>query len=259
MDNNSHKSNLTVFQAISYGLPLLSVSFLMGPITLLQGIYAKHFGVALTTIATVLLIARVFDAVSDPVIGYCADRYQARYGNRKPFVLAGAVLFIISGWFLFVPLGFDPEQANSSVSTGYFLVWFLAFYLGYTLFEIPHIAWGGELAATAKEKNTVYSIRTFCGLSGALLFFAMPLLPWFETTEFTPQTLKWSVLVAGLLMLPLVYLCLRYVPNRPASLLVGVSHGQPIQKETPRVILRALFTNKPLLILTGAYICTGFG
>ena len=258
MDNNSHKNHLTAFQAVSYGLPLLSVSFLMGPITLLQGIYAKHFGVALTTIAAVLLIARIFDAVIVPVIGYCADRYQARHGNRKPFVLAGAVLFIISGWFLFVPFGFDPEQANSSVSAGYFLVWFLAFYLGYTLFEIPHIAWGGELATTAQEKNTVYSIRTCCALLGALLFFAMPLLPWFETAEFTPQTLKWSVLVAGLLMLPLVYLCLRYVPNRPA-LLADTPHCRQTQKETPRVVIDALFTNKPFLILTAAYVCTGFG
>jgi glycoside/pentoside/hexuronide:cation symporter, GPH family len=250
---------VTSFQAVAYGSPLLSLSFLMGPITVLQGIYAKHFGLALTSIATVLLIARVFDAVSDPVIGYCADRYQASRGNRKPFVITGAVLFTISSWFLYVPFGFDPEQGNSSVSVGYFLVWFLAFYLGYTLFEIPHIAWGGELACDAQEKNRVYSIRAFCGLLGTLLFFMMPLLPWFDTSEFTPQTLKWSVLVAGSLMLPLLYFCLTHAPTKSMPLSVDVCHRGPVQKETPRIVLRALFTNKPLLILTGAYICSGFG
>ena len=71
-----HAQNaLTQFQGIAYGLPLLSLYFLFGPITLLQGIYAKHFGLGLTIIASVLLIARVFDAVTDPLIGYCADRY----------------------------------------------------------------------------------------------------------------------------------------------------------------------------------------
>ena len=49
-------SALTQHQAVAYGLPLLAISFLVGPITVLQGIYAKYFGIALTTIAAVLFI-----------------------------------------------------------------------------------------------------------------------------------------------------------------------------------------------------------
>ena len=252
------ENTLTRFQGLAYGLPLLSLYFLVGPITLLQGIYAKHFGLALTTIATVLLVARFFDAVTDPMIGYCADRYYARRGNRKPFIITGAVLFIISSWFLYVPLSYDPEQGRTSVSAGYFLGWFLTFYLAFTLFEIPHMAWGSELAGDSRGKNTVYGARSFFLFLGSLLFFAMPLLPWFETSEFTPQTLKWSVLVAGSLMLPMLYLCIKHVPNRPMPP-VGSSSGQLSQKESLRVVCRTVFTNKPLLVLTCAHICTGFG
>jgi glycoside/pentoside/hexuronide:cation symporter, GPH family len=250
---------LSSSQSAAYGLPLVSIYFLLGPITILQGIYAKHFGLALTTIATVLLIARLFDAITDPVIGYCADHYYSRCGNRKPFIIIGAVLFIISSWFLYVPLGFDPEQGYTRVSVGYFLGWFLAFYLAYTLFEIPHMAWGSELAGDSQSKNTVYGIRSFFLFLGSLLFFAMPLLPWFETNEFTPQTLKWSVLVAGALMLPMLYLCIKHVPNRSVLSLTDSHHGRLSPKESPRVVLRAIFGNKPLMILTGAHICTGFG
>ena len=124
------QTSLTQPQALAYGLPLLPLYFLYGPIAILQGIYAKHFGLALTTIATVLFVARLFDAVSDPIIGYCADRYHARRGNLKPFVISGGVLFIVASWFLYVP--------PTDVSCGYFLVCFLAFYLAYTLFEIPN-------------------------------------------------------------------------------------------------------------------------
>lgn len=250
---------LTQVQGVTYGLPLLPLYFLVGPITLLQGIYAKHFGMALTTIASVLLIARLFDAITDPVIGYCADRYYARHGNRKPFIIIGAVMFVISSWFLYVPVSFDSEQLHTSVSAGYFLAWFLAFYLAYTLFEIPHLAWGSEMAADSREKNTVYGVRSFFVFLGSLLFFAMPLLPWFETSEFTPRTLKWSVIVAGILMLPMLALCLRYVPDKKTLLPVDSHHGRPAQKETLWVVLRAVFTNKPLLVLTSAHICTGFG
>ena len=250
---------LSQLQGLAYGLPLLSLYFLFGPITLLQGIYAKHFGIALTTIASVLLIARVFDAVTDPLIGYCADRYYARYGNRKPFIIVGAVLFIISSWFLYVPFGFDPEQGDTVVSTGYFLGWFLTFYLAFTLFEIPHLAWGSELARDSQEKNKVYGLRSFFLFAGSLLFFVMPLLPWFETSEFTPQTLKWSAVVAGSLMLPMLYLCIKFVPNRPLLQPMESCQGRLPKKESPLVVLRAIFANKSVWALTIAYICTGFG
>ena len=219
------QKSITQVQSLAYSLPLLSLYFLMGPIALLQGLYAKHFGLALTAIASVLLIARIFDAITDPIIGYCADRYYARHGNRHPFIVVGAVLFIISSWFLYVP--------PLDVSAGYFLGWFLAFYLAYTLFEIPHLAWGSELAGDSQEKNRVYALRSLFVFIGILLFYIMPLLPWFETNEFTPETLKWSVIVAGSLTLPLLYLSIKTVPN---------THKPPSikrQKESIRVVFQA--------------------
>lgn len=252
--------SLTRTQGLSYGLPLLSLYFLFGPISILQGIYAKYFGVALTTIAAVLLIARLFDAMSDLLIGYFSDLYCVRRGSRKPFIVVGAILFTISSWFLYVPFGFDPMQSNnSSVSTEYLLAWFLVFYFSYTLFEIPHIAWGSDLASDSQEKNTVYGMRSLFVFLGSLLFFSVPLLPFFETSEFTPQTLRWSVIVAGVVMLPMLYLCIKQVPNRYVSPLVSSQINHSIPKESMRVVLKSVFSNKPLLILNSAHVCTGFG
>jgi glycoside/pentoside/hexuronide:cation symporter, GPH family len=240
----------TRHQGIAYGLPLLSVYFLFGPIAILQGIYAKYFGLALTSIATVLFVARLFDAISDPIIGYCADRYYDRTGSRKPFVVSGGLLFIFSSWFLYVP--------PSDVSFEYFLGWFLVFYLAFTLFEIPHMAWGSELATSSQGKNQVYGFRSFFSLFGALLFFTMPLLPWFDTNELTPQTLKWSVLVAGSLMLPLLYISIKIVPDSLSESSEYLKTRQA-KKESLNSLFRTLFSNKPLRVLTAAHICTGFG
>ena len=247
-----NESALTQPQVLSYGLPLLPLYFLYGPIAILQGIYAKHFGLSLSTIATVLFIARLFDAVSDPVIGYCADRYNARRGNLKPFVITGGLLFIVASWFLYVP----PVD----VEGGYFLLCFMAFYLAYTLFEIPHLAWGSQLATDSREKNRVYGLRSFFGFFGTLLFFAMPLLPFFETSEFTPETLKWSVIVAGVLMLPMLIICIKTVPSGGQGGLQNhpLNHSKA-KKESLRSVLRSIVANKPLLVLTAAHICTGFG
>ena len=150
-----------------------------------------------------------------------------------------------------------------NVSAGYFLVWFLAFYLAYTLFDIPHLAWGSELATDSQGKNKIFGLRTFCMFLGGLLFYAMPLLPIFETNEFTPQTLKWSVTVAGVLMLPLIYLCARTVPN-PQVLMGQDNYSVPTdpltkKQQNIKVVLHSMIANKPLRTLTAAHVCTGIG
>ena len=71
-------SGFSKWQALAFSAPSISLAFLVGPMGLIQGIYAKYYGMALTTLAAVLLIGRVFDAVTDPLIGHYSDRFRAR-------------------------------------------------------------------------------------------------------------------------------------------------------------------------------------
>lgn len=240
-------------QGLLYALPVVSVYFLLGPMAVLQGIYATSFGVPLTTIATVLLISRLFDAVSDPVIGYLSDRYYTRRGSRKPFFITGGILFVVSSYFLYVPFDFETLTASTHVSTHYFLGWFLVFYLAFTLFEIPHLTWGGELATTPDKKNSLYGYRAAAGLFAGILFYILPLLPIFETNEITPQTLQWSVLIAGGLMLPLLYISVTTVPDR------GPDNPVKTKKQNIPFRISMIISNRPFLIFLASFLLYGIG
>ena len=133
---------------LSYIAPHMAIIWLMQPLPIIQGIYAKYYGLSLTAIATAILIARVFDAVTDPVIGLCVDRYFDRHQTRKPFMVIGSLLFSVSAYFLYVP----PDN----VSALYFAICFMAMTLAWTLFEIPHIAWANDIAVDSHEKTTIY-------------------------------------------------------------------------------------------------------
>lgn len=238
--------------SLAYVFPVLPLYFLFGPLALLQGLYAKYFGLSLVTIATVLFISRVFDALIDPLVGYVADRYYLRYGSRKPFIMLGGVLYILSSWFLFVP--------PSDVSSVYFLFWFLVFFLAYTLFEIPHLAWASSLVNDAHEKNRLYGLRSCCLFLGGFLFYSIPLLPVFETNEFTPETLKWSVIVAGSMMLPALYFCITKVPeNSSAYEMTGSIVGEKGVVESIKAVLRSVGSNRPFKIFVAACVFTGVG
>ena len=252
----------------------MTVTCLMAPLAIIQGIYAKYYGLSLTTLAAIILIARIFDAVSDPIIGYCSDRYAIRSGTRKPFMLAGGLLFIVSSYFLYVPtgLGFlfdtnlgDPDT-TPSISVTYFSLWFIAIYLAWTLFEIPHITWAGELAETSNEKTKIYSFRSIAGYSGILLFYAVPMLPIFQTQDITPDTLRMCALIAGIIMLPLLLICLKFTPNGSQRYRIscdrldqsGFSLVTRVRREF-HALMTSLSGNSPFLLFVCAYLFSSIG
>ena len=235
---NNAPESIRLTQGIAYASPIVVTSFLLYPVQIiLAGMYAKYFGLALTTIASIVFAARLFDAVTDPVIGYLSDRYRNKTGTRKPWVLVGSLCLIASSYLLFVP--------PTDVTAWYFLVWYIVFYLAWTVVDIPHMAWGGELTNCSHEKTRIYSVRTLCQFSGLLLYTLVPMLPYFAGEGFTPETMKWSVIGSAVIILPTLIWCLRATPNgRPSAV---------SPKESPNTLLVTLMNNKPLLILLEAF------
>ena len=239
----------------SYALPAITMAWMQAPIVVVQGVYAKYLGLSLTAIAAVMLFARIFDAVSDPLIGYYADRYHDHHGTRKPFVFAGGLLMILTGYFLYVPM---------SSGIAYFGVCLFAFYLSYTIFEIPHQAWASELAVTADSKSVIFSLRNMAIYSGLGLFYCVPLLPFFETRDITPETLKVSVISACILMLVFLILCVKYTPAGVTSSSVVNRNSQTLARSTKKPnslksIRTSIIGNKPLHIFLAGYTFFGFG
>ena len=188
-------------------IPFAGVSLFMAPLGVLHGIYAKYFGISLTAIATVLLVSRLFDAINDPIIGYCSDRVRLHTGTRKQFVFIGGLLTAISCYFLYSP----PADAGLV----HYTVWSLMLYLAITLFDIPYTAWASELAHSAEQKKTIFSAKAFMAVLGGLLFYLIPMLPIFESQDITPETLKVTALVGLAILIPGVFIVLRWIPSPP--------------------------------------------
>ena len=248
-DQSTQSRGLGVPSQLYYALPSMGVTYFAIAVSVIQGVYAKHFGLALSSIATVLLLARCFDVITDPLVGYLSDRYHARTGSRKWFIALGGISLIFSGYFLFVPVAPDSVDAATQVDTLYFAVCYFAFYLSLTLFVIPHGAWGVELAKTGDEKTSLFTFVALFIYIGSALFFVVPLLPWFETTAITPHTLQWAALASIVLVVPSLYLCLRWVPDAPARTLTAVLQTSPDGSSTfhwPSMV-SFMTGNKPLL------------
>ena len=113
-------SMLTAFGLL--GLPMAAQQLPL--YVFLPPYYAQDLGIGLTAVGAALLGARLWDMVTDPLVGWFSDRTGGRFGRRKPFILAGTPILMVSIWFLFVP----PEGAGAL----HLLIWTMIAYFGGT-------------------------------------------------------------------------------------------------------------------------------
>lgn len=246
---------------VAYASPVIASMLIIGALAVVQGIYATYFGLPLATIATVILLARIFDAVTDPLIGFCADRYYQRHGSYKPFIIAGAFLLLLGSYFLYIPASESALQSAAAggepvvISAGYFLVWYLLLYLGATLFEIPHLAWGRELSPDPQSRVRIYGWRTVALYLGSLLFYALPLMPLIGEGEFTPGALRWVVVLGVVLLLVLLTVSMLTTPNGQGPM-PAISHNPSSVSLVCRLrqLTFELSSNRPLLFLIVALV-----
>jgi Na+/melibiose symporter-like transporter len=97
-------------------------------------------------------------------------------------------------------------------------------------------------------RNRLFSVRGSMIYIGAITFYVLPLLPIFETTEFTTQTLKYTAALSAVLMLPALYVALRHVPN---GAFVPGGHGFGL------ATLLAVLRNRPFAAFATIYLLTG--
>ncbi len=185
----------------AYAAPALPLAAMYFPVyVFLAEFYAATFGLALGAIGTVFILVRVFDAISDPLVGVLSDRVTTRWGRRRPWLVAGCPLVMLSAWMLFAP---GPDVGLSG-----FVIWLFLLTLGWTVMLTPYFAWGAELTGDYTERGRVAVWRETTGLVGTIL--AAVLYSLGSTSEEGMQ------LVAVLIVLALpvaVALCLRFVPE----------------------------------------------
>lgn len=235
-------------QEIYYSLPIVVTGFLTVPSwSVLPGVYATYFGVPLATIASVLLVARIFDGLIDPVVGLLSDWFRQRFGSLKKLVLVAAAVFPVAAFLLYRPI--TPDIGGT-----YFLLAFLLFYLTWTVFEIPHFAWGAEIAKTSAAKTSLFSTRISALYLGSILFFLLPYAPIFPTSEIDPNMLGWAAGLSLLSIFPAIYFCARVSGGRRAT------HAKPVpssQRRSPFLAgWKVLIYNPPLLMVYAIVLLT---
>ena len=164
---------LTLAQGLQYGLLGLPLAFVALPLyVLLPNHYAREFGVPLATLGVVLLAARLFDALIDPVIGRGCDRLFARSCGAVLRAGAGAALLLAAGFGL---LFFPPVQGLPAL-VAWATVLLVITYAAYSALSVAHQSWGAMLGGDEAYRSRVVAWREGLGLLGVVLASVTPAL-----------------------------------------------------------------------------------
>ena len=144
-------------------------------------------------------LPRIFDAITDPIMGFISDNTNTRWGRRRPYIFIGAIL---SGIF-FIMLWQLDENASQMYNFWYFLIMSMVFLIGNTMFATPLIGLGYEMTSDYNERTRLM------GFSQILGQIAWMIVPWFWVLIANPDLFEsqavgvrqLSFLVGGLCLL----------------------------------------------------------
>lgn len=121
----------------------------------------------------VIFIAKIFDVITDPLVGTWTDRFESAKGRRRPFLFWGAIISSAS----FVAIFTTPIFDNQWLTAAYAFVALCIYAFGYTLFNIPYMSMPAEMTDSYHERSSIHTFRTvFVSLGGFVAGALMPKL-----------------------------------------------------------------------------------
>lgn len=237
----SRLSNKVLFY---YSLADLPVTMSIFPvIVFIPRFYSNDVGIAVATVGTIMLLSRVFDVMTDPIMGYLSDHTRSRWGRRKPWIALSVPVMMLSVYQLFLP----PEGAGA----GHLLLWSMLLSIGTTLMLIPYYAWGAELSPDYSERSRITGARSMAGVLGSFTAQAMPAL---ALLLFGIGGSAAVLEIVGYTMLVIMPLCVAFTLAGTPDAKVPVRSNLPIMKG-----IGLMARNRPFLQLVAAFTVGSIG
>lgn len=159
---------------LSWGTGALGVAILMNAVAFLVLFYmVSVLKIEPALAGALIFITKIFDVITDPIVGGWSDRLKSAGSRRRPFLLVGAFVAPISFAMIFT----TPLFENSAFSAAYIFVVMLAYTLGYTLFNVPYMSMPAEMTQNYHERSSIHGYRmVFISIGGIMAGALAPAL-----------------------------------------------------------------------------------
>lgn len=212
--------------------------------------YTNVFGLDLSVAALLFLVTKIWDAVSDPMMGIIADRTSTKWGKYRPYLLWISVPFAISGILLFT----TPDMGETGKNVWAFATYILMMTI-YTAINVPYGSMLGVMTEDTDEKTVFSSYRMFFAYTGSFIVLAFwePLCNTIAGTTgkltYDPQAWQYAMVIVGIICCLLFVLTFAMTRESLKPAIKDSSIGND---------LKSLLKNGPWWILLGGVLFFNF-
>ncbi len=156
-------------QKVAFGVGMFANQMFPAILGIFMVVLVQDLGFPGWMWGVLFFLPRIFDSITDPIMGFISDNTKSKWGRRRHYVFLGALIMGVSFvimWQLYRENGVDYNFT-------YFLLWSFVFYLGLTIFSVPYVAMGYEMSNDFHERTDIMAIAQWIGQ------WAWVIAPWF--------------------------------------------------------------------------------
>lgn len=162
--------SISMSKKIAYAMPAFALAVVGIPIYVyIPKFYSDVVGINITILGYLMFSVRLFDAVTDPAIGYVSDRTRTRFGRRIPYLAIGSILVAAAMFLLFI-----PPRASAAFETIWFGVSIYLLFLFWTAVVVPFESLGPEITFDYHERTSLFGMRDGFLIAGTLAAASSP-------------------------------------------------------------------------------------
>jgi len=224
------KDRVPILQKAAFGSGHLVNNLLPGALGFFMFFLLTAFGMDPFLAGLLGGLPRIFDAITDPIMGFISDNTKSRFGRRRPYIFVGAIL---SG-ILFIVLWQLDENNSQTFNFWYFLIFSMIYLIGNTMFSTPLIGLGYEMTSDYNERTRLMAFSQTVGQ------VAWMIVPWFWVVIADPDMFASQAIGVRQLSIIVGSVCI-FLGIMPALFCRGIDSSK--MENRKELTFKSLFSN----------------
>lgn len=174
LDPISEADRVPTKEKIAYGIGGFMDGGGVSMMSCVMAAYMVYNGINIGVATTIMMIAKIWDAITDPFMGFISDNTRGKWGRRKPYMFFGGISLLICIFLVFLPV----RQWGMSVGgfTAYIIIMYLLWNTCSTVTQVPYCSMASDITPSFRERNNANTVKLVFTATASGLGYVLPLL-----------------------------------------------------------------------------------
>lgn len=136
--------------------------------------YMTSLGIEAMVASTIMMVAKFWDAITDPLMGFISDNTRSRFGRRRPYMFGGGICLILGLFLLFAPIKEWGMDVSGMVA--YITVMYILWNTFSTITQVPYCSMASDISASFRERNNANTVKLVFNAASSGISYVVPLL-----------------------------------------------------------------------------------